>query len=136
MADTRSTRRRRLSEAEIASYDHLDPRLARRVTVVRAPAIPGRYQGITLGTVVVLTTDEPADGTSALLAHELEHVGQWRRDGAVGFTRRYLEGFVRGLRTHRSWHTAYRSIPAEVDARAAASRWAERRFRSSESDDV
>ncbi len=118
---------RRLRAIEIDSYDHLDPALARRVRVGRIAALPGRYLGITLGTFVLLATDEPDDGTSALLAHELVHVRQWTEQGRIRFTLRYVAAFAGNLARYRRWHRAYRDIPAEVEARAIAGDWSRRR---------
>ncbi len=120
-------RLRRLTETEIAAYDHLDPQLARRVRVAKIPALPGRYLGITLGPLVVLQTCESDDGSSALLAHELVHVRQWREQGAVRFAVRYVSSFVASLLRCRRWNEAYRSIPAEVEARAETTKWLARR---------
>ncbi|MEZ5375476.1 MAG: hypothetical protein R2733_03130 [Acidimicrobiales bacterium] len=120
-------RLRRLSDTEIASYEHLDPALARRVRVAKIPLLPGRYLGMTLGPLVLMQSCEPDDGTSALLAHELVHVRQWREQGTVGFAANYLRSFATGWWQCRRWHEAYRNIPAEVEARAEASKWAEQR---------
>ncbi len=118
---------RRLRSVEIDSYDHLDRDLARRVRLVGIPALPGRYLGITLGTFVLLATDEPADGSSVLIAHELVHVRQWSEDGRVRFAFRYVRAFAANLARYRRWHAAYRNIPAEIEARTVASEWSRRR---------
>ncbi len=118
---------RRLSDVEIESYQHLDPELARRVRVVKIPLLPGRYLGLTLGPLVLMQTCEPDDGSSALLAHELVHVRQWREQGTVRFASGYVRSFASGWWRCRRWNEAYRAIPAEVEARAEASRWHEQR---------
>ena len=128
------TRLRPLNDLELASYDHLDPALARRVRVAKIPLLPGRYVGVTLGPLVVLQTDEPVDGTSALLAHELVHVRQWQQQGAARFIADYVASFATELWRCRRWNEAYRAIPAEVEARTEASRWAQRRHRRHETD--
>lgn len=60
-----------------------------------------------------------------LLIHELVHVRQWRRLGPVGFPVRYLGDYavhrLRGL----DHHAAYLAIPAEVEARQVAERFAQ-----------
>jgi hypothetical protein len=124
--------RRRLSDDEIRSYDHIDASLARRVLIVGIPRVPGPYVGITLGRFVVLAADEPSDGSSALIAHELVHVRQWAQLGSMRFTWRYLADFARNVVSERSWQAAYRSIGAEIEARDEATRWAERHFRNTE----
>lgn len=114
---------RRLNRVELDSYTHIPRALAERVRVHEVSALPGSYVGITLGRHVVLATDVPDDGTSLLMAHELVHVRQWYEQGAVGFLRRYLFGFLRTLPTTRSWNASYRMIPAETEARVRADRW-------------
>ncbi len=123
-------RLRRLTDAEVAAYDHLDPALARRVRVAKIPMLPGRYVGVTLGPLVILQTCEPSDGTSTLLAHELVHVKQWNERGAVRFAATYVASFAAEIRRSRNWNTAYRAIPAEVEARAETARWAQERRRT------
>lgn len=114
---------RRLNQTEIDAYDIISQALARRVIVVSIPFIPGGYSGITLGNVIALTGQEPQDGTSALLAHELVHVGQWFELGRSRFVRFYLGQFARGLMKLRSWNQAYLSIDLEIQARSGASDW-------------
>lgn len=118
---------RRLGATELSSYDVVPPDVAARVRVVHAPVFPGRFAGITLGHWVILDRPAPANGASALLAHELVHVRQWAELGLVGFLARYLAGFAVGLRRHRRWHRAYLDIPLEVEARAQAEAWLQRR---------
>lgn len=63
-------------------------------------------------------------GDERLLAHEEEHVRQWHRLGFFGFLRRYLAAYL-GWRWKGFGHqAAYRLIPLEVEAEAAADRWA------------
>ena len=118
---------RPLNPVEIESYDVLPKYLARRVRVVPVKALPGRYDGMTIGTTILLAADVGEDGNSPLLAHELVHVRQWAEQGRIGFSRRYLGSFVRGLRLHRNWNRAYLSIEAEAEARQEASEWLRRR---------
>lgn len=136
MTETRrkQSRIRRLTPAEVEAYDHISPAVAERVRIARIPALPGRYVGLTLGPLVLLQTEEPTDGTSALLAHELVHVRQWSEQGPVRFAAQYVRSFGAELVKHRKWNPAYRAIPAEVEAREVATRWAQRRFRTAERD--
>jgi hypothetical protein len=97
------------------------------VRVVRIPPVIGRYSGITIGRFVCLASDADDDGSSQLMAHELVHVRQWNELGVVGFLVGYLGAFARGLWRERSWHAAYRQIPAEQEAYQLAKHWAERR---------
>lgn len=118
---------RSLTEREIECYDLVAPSLARRVRVYGIPFIPGGYAGITLGRNILLTTDVDADGSSALMAHELVHVGQWSDRGMLAFSRWYLSSFARNLVRHKRWTAAYLNIEAEIEARSETTRWLHRR---------
>lgn len=76
--------------------------------------MPPGAAAITIGSVVSIRTR--AAGNEHLLRHELVHVEQWRRYGAIGFLRRYLGSYLRWrLRGHGHWD-AYRHIDLEVEA--------------------
>lgn len=117
---------RRLSPIELASYDHVPPEVAERVRVVRVPVLPPGSGGMTLGRVILLRRDDPADRTGGreLLAHELVHARQWRELGVLRFLWRYLRTYAGNLRRLRHHHDAYLAIPLEVEARATAEAWA------------
>jgi hypothetical protein len=71
---------------------------------------PGEFDGVVRGT------------SKQLLAHELIHVGQWGRDGVVGFVVWYVGDYVR-LRVIGLDHAdAYRHIGYEYAAYAGAAR--------------
>ena len=57
-----------------------------------------------------------------LLLHELVHVDQMRRDGAVRFLGRYLWEYAAGLLAGMGHTAAYRRISFEVEARHASER--------------
>ncbi|HSL59704.1 MAG TPA: hypothetical protein VK866_17785 [Acidimicrobiales bacterium] len=79
---------------------------------IGGPVPPG-YAGITLGPLVIVRRGAL---TPRLLAHELEHVRQWREHGVVGFAARYVGGYL-GARLRGYPHRgAYRRIPLEVRA--------------------
>jgi hypothetical protein len=107
-------------------YDVLPPALARRARLVRVPALPGGYSGMTLGRWILLRAEAAPTGTSALVAHELVHVRQWHEQGVARFLGRYLSDFGRGLARHHRWRAAYRDISFEVEARAEARAWSAR----------
>jgi hypothetical protein len=72
----------------------------------------------------LVLNDTKRDGTSKLLAHELVHVLQYRQQGYLLFSFRYLWHYGRGMVRYRLRHrVAYRNIPAEVAAYAAADAW-------------
>ncbi len=131
-----SKRVRRLTSGEIEAYDVLEPSLAATVRVVDIPLIPGGFAGITLGRWVCLADQQPTNGESSLLAHELVHVRQWREQGVLRFGVAYLGAFGRGLVRERNWNAAYRAIPAEVEARAEATEWVRRKRASRPSGDA
>ncbi len=113
-----------LSPGERVQYNHVRPSTVERARVRSLPWLPGRFQGITLGRTIFLVKQEPRDGTSSLIAHELVHVEQYHDRGRVGFLIWYLSDFVRCLWTERHWMRAYREITAEVEARKSTQAWA------------
>ncbi len=112
--------KRALSSTEQSLYDHIPSDLLGKVRILTVPTIPGGYDGITLGPLVFLRTEVDDLDFSALMAHELVHVQQWKDLGARRFLAIYLGDFVRGLREYRSWNTAYRAISLEREAREVA----------------
>lgn len=75
---------------------------------------------MTLGRCVLVRSDVlESERREAVVAHELEHVYQWRRHGIAGFLVRYLGAYVRARIEGAGHVDAYRSIPFEVDARRA-----------------
>ena len=65
-----------------------------------------------------------------LIAHEITHVLQYRREGFLKFLYKYLADFWRNLRAKKKWdsasrHKAYLEIPFEIEARRAAARFIE-----------
>jgi hypothetical protein len=114
---------RRLSADEVAAYDLVPPDIARRAVLVRVPVLPPRADGLTSGRFVFLRTDEPADGTSRLIAHELIHVRQFRELGRLGFALRYFSAYFRNLARFRRHRRAYFEIPQEVEAYARSRSW-------------
>jgi hypothetical protein len=84
---------------------------------VGGPVPPGA-DAITIGPVVSMRS--AATGDDRLLRHEVAHVHQWRRLGAIGFLGRYISAYARWrLRGYGHWG-AYRRIPLEVEAEWAA----------------
>lgn len=118
---------RKLNETEVAAYDLVPPEIARRAIVQRVPILPRGASGMTIGRFVFLLRDDRRDGTSKLLAHELVHVRQYRQQGYLLFSARYLWHYARGLLRLRSHRRAYRAIPAEIEAYAAAEAWSRSR---------
>ncbi len=86
---------------------------------VGGPVPPGAA-AITIGGLV--SVRRRSAGSSRLLRHELVHVRQWRRHGAVGFLVRYLGPYL-GWRLRGYPHkAAYRRIPFEIEAEWEARR--------------
>jgi hypothetical protein len=113
-----------MTPSEHRAYDHVTHNTLERARIRSLPWLPGRFLGITLGRTIFLTTEEPTDGTSSLIAHELVHVEQFHDRGWFGFLTRYLADFARGVWTERSWMEAYRGVTAEVEARKETQGWA------------
>jgi len=85
-------------------------------------------EAVTLGARIFLSSAaarEIAAGTEAgrcLLRHELAHVSQFARDGAVRFLWRYAAAYARSRKRGLSHGAAYFEIPYEREAREAESR--------------
>ncbi len=86
---------------------------------VGGPVPPGAAAW-TLGSLVIVRRGR--ETSAHLLAHELEHVRQYRDLGVIGFLSRYLVGYL-ALRL-RGWNhqAAYRRLPAEITAEWRARR--------------
>jgi hypothetical protein len=122
----RGRRLRRLSAEEVASYDLVPAAIAHRAVVVRVPVLPPGAQGLTSGRVVLLRRDEPTDGSSTLIAHELVHVRQFAELGRLPFAIRYLSAYLCNLVRYRAHRLAYLHIPAEEEAYRLSREWAQR----------
>ena len=114
---------RPLTDAERRSYAHVDVATRDRARIRSLPWMPGAFQGITLGRNVFLAKEQPDDGTSVLIAHELVHVEQWANRRPLGFLRWYLADFAKNLVAKRHWMRAYRAIEAEEEARKRTQYW-------------
>jgi hypothetical protein len=86
---------------------------------IGGPVPPGA-DAWTIGSTVIVRTRSAS--SRHLLAHELEHVRQYREAGAAVFLVRYLADYL-ALRL-RGWDhkAAYRRIPAEITAEWRARR--------------
>jgi len=114
---------RRLTEAELDRYDLVPRWVARRAILVKVPYLPAGAAGLTSGRVVFLKHDEPLDGSSTLIAHELVHVRQFTEMGRIWFLTRYLWDYGRNLARLRNHQRAYLAIAAEQEAYASAGAW-------------
>ena len=88
--------------------------------LVGGPVPPGSA-AITVGSVVSVRRRYAED--RRLLRHEEEHVRQWRELGKVRFLRQYLGAYFHLRRQGFGHQAAYRLIPLEVEAEAAADRF-------------
>lgn len=66
----------------------------------------------------------------SLVAHEITHTLQYRREGFLMFFYKYLTSFWRNLRKRKSWdivsrQKAYLEIPFEIEAREVAEKFVE-----------
>jgi hypothetical protein len=115
---------RRLDERELAAYTLVPRWVAARAVLIRVPVLPPGATGMTSGRLVLLRRDEPTDGTSTLIAHELVHVRQFAELGRLRFGLRYLSSYLWNLLRMRSHRRAYLHIPQEVEAYSMAAAWA------------
>lgn len=65
-----------------------------------------------------------------LVAHEVAHVLQYRREGFIRFFYKYVTNFWKNLRTKKKWDVlsrqeAYLEIPFEIEAREVAEKFVE-----------
>ncbi|MFQ5328989.1 MAG: hypothetical protein ACE5D4_03245 [Thermodesulfobacteriota bacterium] len=86
---------------------------AKRITAVAMP------WGIYLAPVRFEGSDAEV---GRLIVHELTHIDQWRRLGALGWARTYLGDYLRGRRSGLTHHEAYLGIALEREAREVAAR--------------
>ncbi len=78
---------------------------------------PIRIRAITLGGTIHLREGvETESASTALLAHELCHVRQWRELGPARFLSRYLGAYLRNRMRGMGRAEAYRRIPLEEEA--------------------
>ena len=112
-----------LTAQEIEAYDLVPSWVAQRARFRRVRILPPGAVGLTSGRFVFLLRDEPADGTSVIIAHELVHVRQFAELGRLRFGLRYLVAYVANLLRYRSHHRAYLAIPAEREAYGLAESW-------------
>lgn len=88
--------------------------------------VPGRPRGYANRARIWLAGGWQADGSDpellALLAHELEHVRQYRDLGTWRFRRRYLREYLAGRLRGLGHDAAYRNISFERAARVVEER--------------
>jgi hypothetical protein len=101
-------------EAQVR-YAHVDAIDTARVRVVVVPVLTPGIVAITLGRYVLVRRGW--EHSIALIGHELVHVEQWRRLGAVRFGVGYLGAYVKARRAGLGHWDAYRAIPLEQEAR-------------------
>ncbi len=114
---------RALTPAEIDAFDHVPTKLAKSVRVVEVPFLSPGADAMALGRMVLIRRGHT--DSRQLMAHELVHVQQWDRLGAVPFLARYVRDYARNLVRLRRHRPAYLAIPLEVEARERARRWSE-----------
>jgi hypothetical protein len=96
-----------------------------------------RVHGITFGRHIFikpnLITKDTANRRKLsleLVAHEIVHVLQYKKEGFIKFLYKYLSSYWRNLQTKKNWnaasrHEAYREIPFEREAREIAAKFVE-----------
>ena len=87
-------------------------------------ALRTRASGITLGDRIFIRSDcfrEHGRPPLELIAHEVAHVVQFRRDGTAPFLTRYLFDYARNLASGMPDREAYLAIPYEREARRVES---------------
>jgi hypothetical protein len=87
------------------------------------PVLPPKADGMTSGRFIFLRNEQPTDGSSRLIAHELIHVRQFKEQGRIGFALRYFSAYFRNLARFRRHRRAYLEIPQEVEAYTRSRQW-------------
>jgi hypothetical protein len=105
----------RLTAAAQVRYEHVDARDTARARIVIVPVLTPGVLAMTLGRWILVRRGHEAN--VGLIGHELVHVEQWRRHGAIRFLTEYLGAYVRARRAGVDHWTAYRAIPFEEEAR-------------------
>lgn len=83
----------------------------------------GPVAAMTLPWAIYVDPDQLRSGDlGALIIHELVHVRQWQRLGAVRFVRAYLSDYLHARRSGLDHDAAYRNIRFEKEARVAVAR--------------
>lgn len=96
-----------------------------------------KVHGITFGrriyimpTFVALNRENNLSLPEKLVAHEITHTLQYKREGFFMFFYKYLKSFSANLRNKKSWdinsrQEAYLEIPFEIEARETAEKFVE-----------
>jgi hypothetical protein len=106
----------RLSPEAVAHFTLVDQVDRVRARVVVVPWLTPGVAAMTLGRWILVRRGREQDG--GLIAHELVHVEQWRRQGVVPFLFRYLSDYLRLRLAGEPHWRAYAGISLEVEARA------------------
>jgi hypothetical protein len=101
-------------EAQVR-YAHVEAVDTARVRIVVVPVLTPGIVAITIGRFVLVRRGW--EQSVALIGHELVHVEQWRRLGAMRFLVEYLGAHLRSRRAGLGHRDAYRAIPFEQEAR-------------------
>lgn len=94
-------------------------RVARWVTAILSAEAVTFGRRIYLSPVAAREIEARTAAGLQLLRHELAHVAQFSREGALRFLWRYAGAYWKGRRAGLSHGAAYREIPYEAAARAA-----------------
>jgi hypothetical protein len=104
-----------LSADAQVGFAHVEATDAARARIVVVRWLTPGVAAMTVGRFVLVRRGH--ERSVGLLAHELVHVEQWRRLGAVRFLSQYLRAYVAGWRAGLRHWDAYRAIPFEHEAR-------------------
>lgn len=92
----------------------------RPMPVWMSRVLGSRVAAMTLGNTILVAAhryDEVVSGEQPdLLRHELVHVGQWHREGSVGFLTQYIGDYLRNRLIGLNHRVAYRAIGFEAAA--------------------
>jgi hypothetical protein len=98
----------------VSHFTHVDEVDRVRARIVLVPWLTPGIAAMTLGHWILVRRGRESEG---LIAHELVHVEQWRRQGLVPFLARYLSDYLRLRLAGEPHWRAYSAISLEVEAR-------------------
>ena len=109
----------RRSGLDVGSLD-ISNVTVRPMPVWMSRVLGSRVAAMTLGNTILVAGhrfDEVVRGEQPdLLRHELVHVGQWRREGRVGFLAHYFSDYIRNRLIGLNHLVSYRAIGFEAAA--------------------
>ena len=108
-------------------YQHIPPFIVTRARLHFVQWVPGGRSGFTFGRHIWVRRDKYVSirnpALRSLVAHELVHVQQFKRQGVIRFSYRYVSEYLKNRFDGEDHKTAYLNISAEKEARVLQKKW-------------